>query len=55
MRVIYTLKGAMGMLGCALSIEKYGTSLIERKKTLLNVQNIPRRLKRKKPFELVTH
>jgi uncharacterized protein YeeX (DUF496 family) len=22
---------------------------------LLNVQNIPRRLKRKKPFELVTH
>jgi hypothetical protein len=24
MRVIYTSKGAMRMLGCALSIEKYG-------------------------------
>jgi hypothetical protein len=26
MRFIYTSKGAMKMLGCALSIEKYGQS-----------------------------
>jgi hypothetical protein len=26
MRVIYTSKGVIQMLGCALSIEKYGTS-----------------------------
>jgi hypothetical protein len=26
MRVIYTLKGAMKMSGCSLSVEKYGIS-----------------------------